>query len=133
MNYKRDFGSDFMEFKLNDYHRNITDEELLKDILQVANSLGKTTISQTEYVKNGGKYSPSAIRKRFKSWITALEKCGLTPNESQKRCVHHGYNAPITTQELIDDLLRVSEIINKKTFPSVEYEKTESILLIRII
>ncbi|MDE5859269.1 MAG: HNH endonuclease [Oscillospiraceae bacterium] len=109
-----------MEFKLNDYHRNITDEELLKDILRVANSLGKTTISQTEYVKNGGKYSSSFIRKRFDGWIKALEKCGLSPNESQRHSAH-AYNAPITTQELINDLLRVSKKINKKTFSCVEY------------
>lgn len=109
-----------MEFKLNDYHRNITDEEYLKDILRVANSLGKTTISGTEYVKNGGKYSSASIRERFNGWIKALERCGLSPSESQRHFVSK-YNAPISTQELIDDLLRVSKKINKKSFPSIEY------------
>ena len=109
-----------MDFKLNDYHRNISDEELLKDILRVANSLGKTTISKTEYVDNGGRYHSSTIEKRFGGWIKALKKCGLSPDKSQ---THSGsaYNSHITTQELIDDLLRVSKKINKKTFSSGEY------------
>lgn len=109
-----------MEFKLNDYHRNISDEELLNDILRVAHSLGKDTITRTEYVDNGGKYHSSTIEKRFGGWIKALKKCGLSPNRSQ---THSGsaYNTRITTQELIVDLLRVSKEINKKTFTSGEY------------
>lgn len=122
MNYKRDFGSDFMEFKLNDYHQNITDEQLLKDILRVANSLGKTTISKTEYVKNRGKYHSSTIEKRFDGWLKALGKCGLSPNKSQMHSVS-AYNALISTQELINDLLRVSKKINKKTFSTGEYDQ----------
>lgn len=111
-----------MEFKLNNYHRNITDEELLKDILRVANSLGKTTISKTEYVKNGGKYHSSTIEKRFDGWLNALRMCGLSPSKNQ---MHYGSanNACITTQELISDLLRVSEKIEKKTFSTGEYSK----------
>ena len=97
-----------MEFKLNDYHRKVSDEELVKDILQVANSLRKNTITRTEYVDNGGMYHPSTIEKRFGGWIKALKKSGLSPNRSQ---THSGsaYNTHITKQELIDDLLRVSK------------------------
>ena len=53
-----------MEFKLNDYHRNVSDEELLKDILRVANSLEKSTITKAEYNKSG-KYTAAPIYKRF--------------------------------------------------------------------
>lgn len=111
-----------MEFKLNDYHRNITDEELLKDIIRVANSLGETTISQTEYVKNGGRYHSSTIQRRFNGWLNALERCGLSPNKSQK---HFGTsnNKCITTQELVNDLLSVSKKINKQTFSTGEYSQ----------
>ena len=109
-----------MEFKLNDYHRNIPDEEFLKDILRVANSLGKTTISQTEYVQNGGRYHSSTIQRRFNGWLNALEKSGLSPNKSQR---HFGTesNKCVTIQELINDLLKVSEKIGKKTFSTGEY------------
>ena len=111
-----------MEFKLNEYHRNISDEELLKDILRVANSLGKTTISQTEYVQNGGRYHSSTIQRRFNGWLNALEKCRLSPNKSQ---MHFGTsnNKCITMQELVNDLLRVSKKINKKTFSTGEYSQ----------
>ena len=109
-----------MEFKLNDYHRNVSDEELLKDILRVAYSLGKSTITRTEYLNNGGKYHSSTIEKRFGGWLKALRMCGLSPNKSQ---THSGYtyDTYITTQELIDDLLGVSKKINKKSFSNSEY------------
>ena len=109
-----------MEFKLNDYHRNVADEELLKDILRVANYLGKSTITRTEYLNNGGKYHSSTIEKRYGGWLKALRKCGLSPNKSQ---THSGYtyDTHITTQDLIDDLLGVSKKINKKSFSSGEY------------
>lgn len=50
-----------MEFKLNDYHRNVSDEELLDDITRIANKLGKTTLLLTEYINNGGIYHISTI------------------------------------------------------------------------
>ena len=43
-----------MEFKLNEYHRNISDEELLNDIIRIAKKLGKDSITINEYVDNGG-------------------------------------------------------------------------------
>ena len=113
-----------MEFKLNDYHRNVSDEELLKDILRVANSLGKSTITRTEYLDNGGKYGTSTFTRRFGGWIKALVRCGLNPNEQQTYSNMGSYTQPyITTQELIDDLLNVSNKINKKTISSREYSQ----------
>ena len=113
-----------MEFKLNDYHRNVSDEELLKDILRVANSLEKSTITITEYENNGGKFDPSTITKRFGGWLRAIDLCGLKPNEQQiysSLAVRTQSN--ITTQELVDDLLNVSKTTNKKTFSSSEYKR----------
>ena len=54
-----------MEFKLNEYHRNITNEELLKDIIRVVNKLDKDTITRREYVENGGKFAVNTIERRF--------------------------------------------------------------------
>ena len=113
-----------MEFKLNDYHRNISDEEFLKDILRVAHSLGKETITISEYSNNGGKYDPSTISKRFGGWLKAIKLCGLNPNKKQIDSGLATYTQSyITTQELIDDLLDVSKKINKKTFSSGEYRQ----------
>ena len=116
-----------MEFKLNDYHRNVSDEELLKDILRVANSLGKSTLTRKEYLDNGGKYGTSTFTRRFGGWLKAIVLCGLNPNEQQNYSNMGSYTQSyITTQELIDDLLNVSKKINKKTFSSSEYSQNGS-------
>lgn len=113
-----------MEFILNDYHRNVSDEELLKDILRVATSLGKTTITAKEYINNGGKYHWSTINKRFGGWLNALSLCGLSPNERQKNSSLATYTQHyITTKELIEDLQQVSKRLNKKTLSSKEYNQ----------
>lgn len=106
-----------MEFKLNEYHRNISDEELLKDILRVANSLGKTTITTKEYVNNGGKFFYSTIQRRFGGWLKALEKCGLTPNDKQ------GKTQGIDLADMIEDLQDVANRLGKKTINSNEYSQ----------
>ena len=113
-----------MEFKLNEYHKNVSDEELLKDILRVAKILGKDTITLKEYEDNGGRYGTTTFIRRFGGWLNALRLCGLTP---QKRQVDSGsgtYTQPyITTQELIDDIKRVSVLLDKTTFSSHEYNQ----------
>lgn len=106
-----------MEFKLNDYHRNVSDEELLKDILRVANSLGKSTITRTEYESNGGKYGHTTIHKRFGGWLKALNKCGLSPNDSQTNSIG------IDVEDMIKDLQDVANRIGKKSITSTEYSQ----------
>ena len=104
-----------MEFKLNDYHRNVSDEELLDDITRIANKLGKTTLLLTEYINNGGIYHISTICRRFGNWINALNRCGLSPEKSQLN------KTGIPIEDLISDLQKVSTKINKKTFTASEY------------
>ncbi|MFI5137884.1 MAG: homing endonuclease associated repeat-containing protein [Sphingobacteriales bacterium] len=65
-----------MEFKLNDYHRNTPDKELLDDLKRVADKLGKNNLTQREY-DEPGKYSSRTVQKRFKNWNNALQKAGL--------------------------------------------------------
>ena len=38
-----------MEFILNEHHRNVPDEELLKDVKDVATRLGQSTLTIEEY------------------------------------------------------------------------------------
>lgn len=66
-----------MEFKLKDFHYNISDQDLLDDLKRVANSLGVTKLSSRNYSNNGGKYTSGTISLRFGSWNNALEKAGL--------------------------------------------------------
>ena len=65
-----------MEFKLNEYHKDITDEELLEDLKRVAELLGLERLSQSDYRKHG-KYSVSTIERRFGGWNQAIMRIGL--------------------------------------------------------
>jgi hypothetical protein len=65
-----------MKFELEEYHRGITDEELLSDLKRVASLLGKDRVTLDEY-KSGGKYHPSTLQRRFGSWFKTLEAVGL--------------------------------------------------------
>lgn len=113
-----------MDFKLNEYHRNVPDEELLKDVLRVASNLKKSSITQNDYKNNGGKYSASTIAKRFNGWLNALRLCGLTPTKRQVDTGSGTYTQSyITTQELIEDLKRVSALLDKTTFSSGDYNQ----------
>jgi hypothetical protein len=64
------------EFKLEEYHRNIPDQDFLEDIKSSASKLGKTSLSMDEYLTHG-KYHPSTVVKRFGSWTVALQLSGL--------------------------------------------------------
>ena len=113
-----------MEFKLNEYHRNVSDEELLKDILRVAKSISKETVTKKEYEENGGKYHSNTIERRFGGWLKALRLCGINPSKKQIDTSSGIYTKSyITTQELIDDLIRVSNEIDKTTFTIGEYNE----------
>jgi hypothetical protein len=65
-----------MEFKLNDFHRNVPEHELLDDLKRVAKKLGKNNLTTREY-DEPGKYGSRTIQTRFGNWNKALEKAGL--------------------------------------------------------
>lgn len=57
---------------------NIPTDEMLEDVRQIASRLNKQTLTQQEYKDSGGKFSCSAICKRFGgSWFKAIESIGL--------------------------------------------------------
>lgn len=66
-----------MKFELDEYHRNITNEELIEDIKKVSASLSKNSITTDEYDKYG-KYNRATYYRRFSSWKEALELAGLS-------------------------------------------------------
>jgi 5-methylcytosine-specific restriction endonuclease McrA len=55
---------------------NLTDEELIKDLIQVATSLKKDSLTQAEYDQDG-KFNSGTIKNRFNSWNKALKQAGL--------------------------------------------------------
>ena len=66
-----------MEYILVEHHRNVSDEELIKDLKEVTLKLGKDKVTQIEY-KTLGKYGVRTFARRFGSWNKSLEKAGLS-------------------------------------------------------
>lgn len=85
-----------MQFKLNDYHRNTPDEQLLDDLRKVANQLNKQFLTKTEY-EVYGKFSSATYERRFNTWNKALILSGL--EESVQR--------DISEVELFENLEKV--------------------------
>ncbi|HPX89864.1 MAG TPA: hypothetical protein PL133_11400 [Methylophilaceae bacterium] len=65
-----------MKFELDDYHRNITDEELIADIKRIALELNKAGISRADNDERG-KFGTTTYIRRFGSWFKALDRAGL--------------------------------------------------------
>jgi hypothetical protein len=66
-----------MKFKLNPYHRNTPDKDLLDDLIKIASKLNKDKITAQEYKGGGGIFSSNTVSNRFGTWNKALEKAGL--------------------------------------------------------
>ncbi len=65
-----------MKYKLNDFHYNTPDQELLDDLKTVAYKLGRKNLTSREYDENG-KFTSGTIHRRFGNWNDALLKAGL--------------------------------------------------------
>jgi hypothetical protein len=70
-----------MKFKLETYHRNTPDEELIADIQNVALKIKKNTVTTSEYEEHG-KFHPSTLQRRFGSWFKVLEIAKLEASRS---------------------------------------------------
>lgn len=106
-----------MEFKLNKYHRNISDQELLNDIKRVSGFLDTNILSRDAYNKYG-KYSRTTIERRFGSWKKALEKIGLVPVHSGIKNV---FNINVSDEQLLNDLKETAKSLNATTITSTQY------------
>lgn len=65
-----------MKFELEEYHRGVTDEELIADLKRIASKLNKIAVGRPEYAEHG-KYGTTTFIRRFGTWFNALEKAGL--------------------------------------------------------
>ncbi|MDR0437053.1 MAG: HNH endonuclease [Bacteroidales bacterium] len=101
-----------MKFELNrptDY----SDEAIINEIKRVSLIVEKPlTISK---FNNNSKYGVDTIRKRFGSWLQALNKAGL--DESYL----HLENQKISTEEIIEELKKVSKKLNSKSFSRKDF------------
>ena len=107
-----------MEFRLNEYHRNVPDADLINDVLRVKMIYGKDTFTLKQY-EVYGKYGKAIFWRRFGGWNKVLCACGLRVTAlGSKGCHTH-----VTDEQLISDLLRVSHIIGRASFSSQDYRK----------
>lgn len=102
-----------MQFELNELHRNVSDEELIQDVVFVANKLGRQSLTIDEYEENG-KFHSSTLRRRFGSWKNILKMAGLIIEQK---------NFYISNDEYAYDLKRVAESLGKITVKNTEYRK----------
>lgn len=83
-----------MKFQLEAHHRNVPDEDLIEDLVRVANELGKDKVTIEEYNEKG-KFHNTTFNRRFGSWFKALELAGLSKTR----------NLNISNEELFENLV----------------------------
>ena len=101
-----------MGFKLNEYHRNTSNEDFISDVIKVAKTLNKTSLTIEEYSING-KYHPSTLMRRFGSWKKVLELSGLEVRG-------HNFRVECSKDDIVKDLKRVA-LIYVSTQPLNKY------------
>lgn len=106
-----------MEFKLNEYHRDVSDEELLDDLRRVAELLSKENLTRSKYQENG-KYHPSTIANRFGGWKNSLKKAGLSLTKTWAK---HEYCEDETL--FFEDMQLVANKLNKEYITARDYKQ----------
>lgn len=105
-----------MKFELNDYRKELTDEEIIEDIKRVAQELEHDYISISTYRKCG-QYSQTAVQGHFGTWKNALSIAGLR-NERTKSELKR-----IKNEDYYADLQRIAKQLNKDTVLYEEYRQ----------
>ena len=103
---------------MNEYHRDIADEELLEDLKRVAELIGMRRLSQSDYGKHG-KYSASTIEKRFGGWNKAIMRVGLVARKV-------GVRKHVTLkndESFFEDLRLVAAKLKKDSITTGDYEQ----------
>lgn len=102
-----------MKFELNEYHRNVPDEELIADVKRVAAKLGKDTLTGKEYSLHG-KYHHSTFHTRFGSWKRVLELCALELRG-------HNFKYDFSDEDMVADIKRVADTLGVATILARQY------------
>lgn len=108
-----------MKFELNEYHRNVPNQDLLDDVKRVADLLETDILSRNIYNKYG-KYSSSTIEKRFGSWEIALEKISIS---SSHVCIKNVNNIDVNDGQLLEDLRATAKKLGLVTLTCTLYDK----------
>lgn len=111
-----------MKFELTDTRKQISEIEIINDLREVANSLGKHSLKMREYCKaNGAQYNYQTAKKRFGNWETVMHKAGLE-TEKSIHGIEYGESA-LKMELLISDLIRVGEKLDNPKFTISEYDQ----------
>lgn len=92
-----------MPFQLESFHRDISDDALLSDLIAVSKRLGKASVTFREYNQHGT-YSSSTFSLRFGTWLTALSKAGL----------HDTTHRNVSNEDLFRNLVSVWTTIGRQ-------------------
>lgn len=85
-----------MSFELEPHHRDIPDQELINDLVRVANDINASTVTIDTYNEKG-RFHATTLTRRFGSWFKALELAGLKKTR----------NLNISTESLFENLVEV--------------------------
>jgi 5-methylcytosine-specific restriction endonuclease McrA len=85
-----------MKYELEDFHRDIPDEELLADLRRVGEELGRNRVTFREYNEKG-RFSAQTLAERFGSWFAAIDKAKL----------QRAINRNISDEDLFANLVEV--------------------------
>ena len=105
-----------MKFELNDYKRELSDQEIIEDIRRVAEELRTDYISISTY-KAKGKYSQTAIQSHFGTWKNALAICELRDYRNKEEL------RQISNDDYFLDLQRIALLLGKETVLYKEYKE----------
>lgn len=109
-----------MKFVLNDYHRNISDEALINDVLRVAKLCDSGSLSIPKY-NELGKYNSSTIIKRFGGWYNALETMGLSAYKYDGKNQKNSESG--NDEDFFKDVNSVASHLHKTFITTGEYKK----------
>lgn len=65
-----------MNYELEPYNRDTSDEELFADLRRVAGEIGRNRVTIDEY-NDKGRFHATTLTRRFGSWFVATDKAGL--------------------------------------------------------
>jgi len=90
--------------------RGVTHDEIIADLIDAADALGKNTITQKEY-RQYGRYTISLLQARFGSWSKALNSAGL-------ECAHH----KVSDEEILSDIREIAHNLGVNTLSGKKYD-----------
>lgn len=92
-----------MKFVLEEHHRNVSDEELIADLIRVATILKKDKVTIDEY-NQLGIFHHSTFARRFGTWLKSLEKAGLQKTR----------NLHISNEELFENVVEMWTLLGRQ-------------------